>query len=609
MLEKCIDAIRSQNKKKTVPWCLQTTPKVRFYKLLHLFLKKWTKTQQCTKSVIGLLYLAIDENFAGRRPDNVYRYVDSLSARAVDCNDLMSYSAKRQESYQVDCVSEMSEKISQLREQLDLSKQQLHATNCALRDITNEKLKVQKERDSALKKAARLKKSTEATREDMEHLIEEIENNTLNPDPSFGDDYEFLVNTAEITSENSQNSDGSQVDLTCRTKSGKAYSNSVRKLYYTLLSSGVPVSKIEGIVKDVVKWSHPSVDVSKLKIPKKSCASYMRQEELNVISTAHKATSLCSQLAAGAGLRINTDGTTKNQKNIDGVAINGMTICVNEVADGSASTAISNLSKELDKLRKAACALGIPNADLINWSMIESSTSDCAASQKLFNSLLLENKAELASCSSEASDEEVGMQQCLNFIENFCSIHLGVNLRKAFLSGMAATCQELNSSQVNSHPAVDTIVHQFCKVFGKRGTPEYGCGQQFPDFLKIMISEEKSISEQKLKYYQRCYELQLERQVGNRYFVTACNASKIIFLVPAALEFMEYTGKYDSGNKLEKELYQKLKDEEEIIQLLVDSLMYFHIYADLIMLSKSKQLNKSALLGVEVLFSRSRKVP
>ena len=142
--------------------------------------------------------------------------------------------------------------------------------------------------------------------------------------------------------------------------------------------------------------------------------------------------------------------------------------------------------------------------------MIESSTSDCAASQKLFNSLLLENKAELASCSIEASDDEVGMQQCLNFIENFCSIHLGVNLRKAFLSGIAATCDELNSSKVNSRPAVDTIVHQFCKVFGKRGTPEYGCGQQFPDFLKIMISEEKCIYEQKLKYYQQCYELQLE---------------------------------------------------------------------------------------------------
>ena len=48
---------------------------------------------------------------------------------------------------------------------------QLHKANCALRDITNEKLKIQKERDSALKKADRLKKTTEATKEDIEYLM------------------------------------------------------------------------------------------------------------------------------------------------------------------------------------------------------------------------------------------------------------------------------------------------------------------------------------------------------------------------------------------------------------------------------------------------------
>ena len=139
-------------------------------------------------------------------------------------------------------------------------------------------------------------------------------------------------------------------------------------------------------------------------------------------------------------------------------------------------------------------------------------------------------------------------------------------------------------------------MHQFCKVFGKHGTPEYACGVRFPDFLKIMC-DETWMSEQAYleSYYQQCYDLRLKRQVGSRYFVTASNASKIIFLIPAAIEFMEYTGKNESGNKLEKEVFRKLKDVQEIIQLLVDSLMYFHVYADLVMLSKSKQLNKSVL--------------
>ena len=141
-----------------------------------------------------------------------------------------------------------------------------------------------------------------------------------------------------------------------------------------------------------MKWSSPSVDISKLELPKRSCASYIRKEELKVISNAHKATSLCQQIDTGIGLRINTDGTTKNQKKINGIAINGMTISVNEISDGSSLTAINDLARELDKLRKTAHTLGIPNADTINWSMIESSTSDFAATQKHFNDLLLQKK-------------------------------------------------------------------------------------------------------------------------------------------------------------------------------------------------------------------------
>ena len=94
------------------------------------------------------------------------------------------------------------------------------------------------------------------------------------------------------------------------TKSGKTYSNSVRKLYYTLLSSCIPVKKVETLVKDVVKWSNPSVDTSKLELPKRSCASYIRKEELKV-SNAHKATSLCEQIDTGMGLRINTNRTRR----------------------------------------------------------------------------------------------------------------------------------------------------------------------------------------------------------------------------------------------------------------------------------------------------------
>ena len=49
----------------------------------------------------------------------------------------------------------------------------------------------------------------------------------------------------------------------------------------------------------------------------------------------------------------------------------------------------------------------------------------------------------------------------------------------------------------------------------------------------------------------------LERQVGNRYFVSAANATKSIYLKEAAVQFLIYTGK-DTGNKLEKDVFAKL---------------------------------------------------
>ena len=57
--------------------------------------------------------------------------------------------------------------------------------------------------------------------------------------------------------------------------------------------------------------------------------------------------------------------------------------------------------------------------------------------------------------------------------ETFCAMHLGVNLRKAFLSGIESEPDDQSSSR--KYNPVDTLVHEFCKCFGKHGTPEYGC--------------------------------------------------------------------------------------------------------------------------------------
>jgi len=84
----------------------------------------------------------------------------------------------------------------------------------------------------------------------------------------------------------------------------------------------------------------------------------------------------------------------------------------------------------------------------------------------------------------------------------------------------------------------------------------------------------------------------LDRQIGSRYFVSASNACKILFLTKAALEFLQYTGK-DTGNNLEQIIYRKLQDTSELSRIKADAIMFYFVYADIVMLAKSNDLDKS----------------
>ncbi len=95
-------------------------------------------------------------------------------------------------------------------------------------------------------------------------------------------------------------------------------------------------------------------------------------------------------------------------------------------------------------------------------------------------------------------------------VQNFCCMHLGVNLRKAFFDTVESSSDNASS---------DVLVHKFCKLLGKvgckHGVPEYGHGAvAFPDFLSLITSQSMS---SEVSYYQQCLSVKLERQVGSRY--------------------------------------------------------------------------------------------
>ena len=154
--------------------------------------------------------------------------------------------------------------------------------------------------------------------------------------------------------------------------------------------------------------------------------------------------------------------------------------------------------------------------------LLVSSTSDSACAQKQVNKLFQECREADEKTFGPAKFKTVGL------IENFCSMHLGINLRKAFLGWIS--CNNENSSSDRKHHPIDTMVHEFCKVFGKYGTPEYGCGVlEFQDFLKIILTD-SSLTTKSHEYYQTCVCVNLDRQIGSRYFVTASNVTKVYFL-------------------------------------------------------------------------------
>ena len=73
-----------------------------------------------------------------------------------------------------------------------------------------------------------------------------------------------------------------------------------------------------------------------------------------------------------------------------------------------------------------AKALNLPNANSINWTMLVSSTSDSASTQNKLNRLIEEHRARDEKRFGTATLDST------QIVENFCSMHLGVNLRKAF---------------------------------------------------------------------------------------------------------------------------------------------------------------------------------
>ena len=89
----------------------------------------------------------------------------------------------------------------------------------------------------------------------------------------------------------------------------------------------------------------PNLDVERLFLPIKHCASHIQMEELKTFSMTHKAAVICEHTQESL-LHMNTDGTTLQQKKLGSIVIYKMVVSVNQLPD-----------ELLQKLREIAHAL------------------------------------------------------------------------------------------------------------------------------------------------------------------------------------------------------------------------------------------------------------
>ena len=89
--------------------------------------------------------------------------------------------------------------------------------------------------------------------------------------------------------------------------------------------------------------------------------SKQKVNEILSLKYSHKVTILCNDSTKTKGIYLNTDGTTKHQRKLGGVVANDIVLGVNELPDGKAISAVEDISREFEKLRKVAQMLGLPN--------------------------------------------------------------------------------------------------------------------------------------------------------------------------------------------------------------------------------------------------------
>lgn len=204
----------------------------------------------------------------------MYRYIDNIVTSKRQSDEAMVYSIQgvKEMSSQLRKCSQQLEKLNiectELRQQKQISRNQLTTAKRALRAITNDNHSLKKKCEFTKHKFDKLKcKNAFLETECVKLQLENLDLLDESSDAESDDDDFSITNSDEY--EAAESSLQSIIGH-------RRFSPEIRKLYYSLLADQVPVSKIANIIRSVLKCFNPSINIDQLRLPQKSCASYMR---------------------------------------------------------------------------------------------------------------------------------------------------------------------------------------------------------------------------------------------------------------------------------------------------------------------------------------------
>ena len=189
---------------------------------------------------LSKLYCGIDSNLKekGSRPDNIYRFVETIISSQRFSEELLVYDTQpiRSMSLKMTKFSEQLEilntECTEVRGKFENTRSQLKSSKIALQDITNQNTLLNRKWKKAKEKISQLKCKNALLEEECANFQVELLSDTDSADSDHDSPDDSVM----------------EPSLQSIIGNSQKYSPEIRKLYYNLLAEQVPVSKITDII-------------------------------------------------------------------------------------------------------------------------------------------------------------------------------------------------------------------------------------------------------------------------------------------------------------------------------------------------------------------------